>query len=84
MIIPKHIIELAVAGGFDPQFKTRRAEALVCDPLFWKSLGKKLGWGESNGKIEVWDWRGYAKRFYDLLLTSQPTDTFWEELTKMV
>ena len=83
---PKHIIELAIEGGFDPQFKTRRAEALVCDPLFWKSLGKSLGWSGlyycSDGKNRGKNWRVVALEFYDLILTSQPTDKFWEELAK--
>ena len=30
--------------------------------------------------LEVWDWRGYAKEFCDLILTGGDIQKFWDEL----
>ena len=115
MTIPTHIIELAIEGGWKSyneissplvggvQIDKEETE-IICDPTFWKSLGKKLGWSGERclkcGKDWPWisgtrycdacrsadgNWRTdtykyHAHRFYDLILTSQPTDKFWEEL----
>ena len=90
MIIPKHIIELAIEGGLKKKYLPTNimseplalynldAQArLLLVPQFWQALGKRLGWsGEKSGY--------QAHVFYDLLLTKGDTDKFWEELTKKV
>ena len=65
-------------------------QVIALDPSFWQSLGKALGWAEytswleqyHEGSIDLTDltWRRNATRFYDLILTGQPTDQFWKEI----
>lgn len=57
-------------------------EVIVLDPTFWQSLGKSLGWEESEptNPLGIPKWRNEAGIFYDLILTNQPTDIFWQEL----
>ena len=98
MNIPKEAIEKAIEGGWKPNAHNEGIDwrgviqpwqATACDPSFWQSLGKALGWTEridgglkyENGfykKLPVEQW--YAHKFYDLILTGGDTEVFWKEL----
>lgn len=88
MTIPKEIIEKAIQGGWSTPTPGKWIENegwyahVALDPSFWQALGKSLGWGEGSGGIEVWDWHGYARNFYDHILQGHDTDEFWKELLK--
>lgn len=62
------------------------APLAVCDPTFWQSLGKELGWSEvtpGNAVMSTYfpqTWRYNALRFYDLILTGGDTEEFWVKL----
>lgn len=89
-MIPKHIIELAVKGGWigkavEPTYIDNYYE-VICSPLFWQALGKELGWGTEPAAttregFPVQEWMMFAHRFYDLILTGGSLDEFWKELT---
>lgn len=57
-------------------------QQIALDPLFWQALGKSLLWsdGASHVSNPTPEWMENAHRFYDLILTGQPTDTFWADL----
>lgn len=63
-----------------------RWQEIVLDPTFWQTLGKALGWGEADTGLDdqmfFWmpEWKRNAHEFYDLILTDQPTDKFWDEI----
>jgi hypothetical protein len=60
-------------------------EEIALDPSFFQALGKALGLEKSdrNTRTEIWlEWKYQAHRFYDLILTGQPTEPFWEALLK--
>lgn len=65
------IIKKAVEGGF--VYDDVSDEAVVCDPLFWQSLGKACGWDEhfSSGVhlIDIEAWLYQAERFHEINLT---------------
>ena len=80
MTLPKHIIELAIEGGWDSDGKknpspTHWHDEWILDPLFWQALF-------GNDAREIW--RHKALEYFDLLLISRPTDKFWEELVKII
>lgn len=60
------------------------------DPLFWRALGKALGWQERhcscNGYSYQCDcdftWLVQAHEFFELKLTGGDEKKFWEELLK--
>ena len=96
-MIPKEIIELAVAGGWkgwwdnslgpvkiiDNHSNAVGWEIVALDATFWQALGKALGWENEQAKkagVEWLEWKHWAFEFYDLILTNQPTDTFWQEI----
>lgn len=96
MNIPKAVIEKAIEGGYEGAFinplnqlEYRKHPAQIAlDPLFWQALGKALEWEEGKKIYNrgIWDrsireiWCENAHRFYDLILTGQPTEPFWDEL----
>lgn len=96
MNIPTWALEAAIRGGWstyggiDTQdFKeiaeTPAAQALIIlDPEFWKCLGKELGWTDySTIPVDAWKHNHFHRHAFDLfhlILTSQPTEPFWEPL----
>lgn len=52
----------------------------VLDSTFWQSLGKALGWEPKYNDGGNYYWGQYAHRFYDLILSNQDTQPFWDEL----
>lgn len=78
-MIPKTIIEKAFEGGYKSRVGDLVSwEEIALDPAFWQCLGKALGWERYT--MPYGDWKMYARRFYDLILTGQSTDEFWKEL----
>lgn len=73
-------------GLFDVDTDFTSYEEIALDPLFFQALGKSLGWDDTTGfyadfQSKKYNQVGvYAHTFYDLILTNQPTDTFWEEI----
>ena len=69
-------------GTDRPMIKKVWPEAVALDAKFWQGLGEALGWS-----MRVVG-RGYSgcddtsHRFYDLMLTGQPTEGFWEKVLK--
>lgn len=98
MTIPNKIIELAVDGGYQLMVSGSGVNYgnMILDPLFWKSLGKQLGWlrytrndgdSASNPSIEDMPNQGWkeshlhhAHQLFNLLLTGGDTDVFWRDL----
>lgn len=55
---------------------------VALDAPFWQTLGKSCGWGMELGDRDNNAWKHKAMYFYDLILTGQPTDKYWEDLLK--
>lgn len=90
----RHKNFVADTGSYDFQVVDTETGAVVLrlpyaeialDPTFWQALGKSLGWKDWEGKyspavnIQL-AWQYEAHRFYDLILTGQSTEQFWEEI----
>ena len=60
---------------------TRRVweEGVALDAGFWQGLGAALGWSNRDVGGGYSGWADNAHKFYDLMLTGQPTDQFWEK-----
>jgi len=60
---------------------TRRVweEGVALDAGFWQGLGAALGWSNRDVGGGYSGWADNAHKFYDLMLTGQPTDRFWKE-----
>lgn len=84
-------------GLFDVDTDFTSYEEIALDPTFWQALGKALGWSEyavcnihgqpctlNCTQAFPFEYMYQAHRFYDLILTQQPTDTFWEEIISSV
>lgn len=85
------IIKKAIEGGWknenfpnlDPQYMGDMYRIIVCDPLFWQSLGKTCEWTEiykNCGRkgidkccceydARTEEWKYYAIRFHEINLT---------------
>lgn len=93
-MIPKNIIEKAIAGGWNypPWFEdtyflvqtnTPTADKILdtwtaLDPDFWMALGKEMGWQDAEFFVH-----DKAPRFYDLILrkaSQEEMDSFWKSL----
>ncbi len=72
--------------ALDPTFWQALGKALGWDfeELICKACGKdECGRGWHCGTTQAKQtWINEARRFYDLILTGQPTDKFWEEILK--
>jgi hypothetical protein len=65
-----------------PMIKKIWPEAVALDANFWQGLGEAVGWStRAVGRGYYW-WADTAHRFYDLMLTGQPTEGFWEKVLK--
>lgn len=63
---------------------------VALDTTFWQALGKALGWGKTDNcwgcgydegaTIDTYVWFVNAHKFYDLILTNQPTEAFWQSI----
>lgn len=53
---------------------------IFLQPSFWQALGKARGWGEGDGSVKVWDWRGYWHRFIDHLAEGKDAESFFKDL----
>lgn len=80
---------LSANEGEEIDFFEITSHQIALSPDFWRALGKALGWGIEvrdgrewkvgrDGYINVW--QSYAMDFYDLVLSEQPTEPFWEKL----
>jgi hypothetical protein len=60
---------------------TRRVweEGVALDAGFWQGLGAALGWSNRDVGGGYSGWADNAHKFYDLMLTGQPTDQFWKK-----
>lgn len=80
-------------SDIDGQIVKGKTQVLACDPSFWQALGKSLRWKRvmpsgrnvkdpTKKQFEMMEdeWKWNAHRFYDILLTKQPTDMFWAEI----
>lgn len=77
------IIIKAIEGGWRdkptyPEFREKwiawlaawRKHEIVCDPLFWASLGKACGWDEYIGdKFKITGWASKAMNFQKINYT---------------
>jgi len=89
-------IRLAIdKGGYSLMYPNRTLQyhRHVCtqDPLFWKSLGKVLGWKDygSVERLEALyagltpkDWKTTAHRYLKIKLTGGDEEQFWKNLLK--
>jgi len=87
MITPMgQAIKKAIEGGLDYSPISPRAnpELLFLKPLFWKCLGKSLGWGKEDEQIALiykWKaWQYYWHSFIDHLAEGKDIDSFFKEL----
>lgn len=63
---------------------------LVCDPLFWQSLGKACGWDKDNmfynenGCYKLISWRRVSLKFHEINLTEgwDKAVEYLQEITK--
>lgn len=94
IMIPKHFIELAIAGGWKERFgdshwsntnnqtKIWNYTAIALDPTFWQALGRALDKNQDYGWSPNW-WLAKAKDFLHLVLTSSTEEhlsAFWDRL----
>jgi hypothetical protein len=86
-MIPKDAIKKAIKGGYTfggmdaAQTKTSYfsyKDSIALDPSFWQSLGKALGWPQSN--LAFTGWQNRAHDFYDLILMGGDTEVFWKDI----
>ena len=61
----------AMEGGWNPLNSPQWQEGFL-DPLYWKCLGKTMGWGEG--------WRGYSRHFWNHSLEGKSIESFFETL----
>lgn len=91
-MIPKQAVEKAIEEGWgrmktaDPKRREgliREAlkiqERLSLDPTFWQALFPTDKWTKNSGEYKYLE---QAHRFYDLILTNQPTEPFWDNILK--
>lgn len=72
-------------------------EEIICDPEFWKALGKEKGWNKKTmcetcflagfyalkDCSRCWgEWFLRARDYYSLVLFGDNTQQFWEEIMK--
>lgn len=74
------------------------AQEIICDPLFWRALGKAKGWvgktecrecfiagfaAEDNCTYCEPEWKTKACQFFDILMTNGDTSKFWDSITSL-
>jgi hypothetical protein len=84
MLIPREALHKAVQGGWRTYKDFQFANAMHGPRQFVMLIGKGI-----NGAVtrRVWEegvaldagWADNAHKFYDLMLTGQPTDQFWKK-----
>ncbi len=62
--------------------KSVQQEGVALDAGFWQGLGGALGWSDRDVGRGYSGWADNAHKFYDLMLTGQPTERFWEKILK--
>jgi hypothetical protein len=77
-----HSVVLIRQGTDRPMIKKVWPEAVALDAKFWQGLGEALGWSMRDVGRGYSGWADTAHRFYDLMLTGQPTEGFWEKVLK--
>ncbi len=77
-----HSVVLIRQGIDRPMIKKVWPEAVALDAQFWQGLGEALGWSTRDVGRGYSGWADTAHRFYDLMLTGQPTEKFWEKVLK--
>jgi hypothetical protein len=77
-----HSVVLIGPGADRPIVKKVWPEAVALDAGFWQGLGEALGWSMRDVGRGYSGWADNAHRFYDLMLTGQPTEGFWEKVLK--
>jgi hypothetical protein len=77
-----HSVVLIRQGTDRPMIKKIWPEAVALDANFWQGLGEALGWSMRDVGRGYSGWADTAHRFYDLMLTGQPTEGFWEKVLK--
>lgn len=88
----KEALKLAVEEGFrttdyqeDYILKWRMYEIVTFDPLFWKAVGKELGWTSVNTAcnkcgIPFNGWKGHWHKFIEHLSEGGTPDSFFTNL----
>lgn len=83
----QEIIKKAIEGGWKPGYKNSSKEEhlyfvihdyeapteqeIVCDPIFWQSLGKACGWEEAHkeNNFSKAEWVYQGRMFHEINLT---------------
>lgn len=90
----KDAVKLALAGGWvctvcvEPEKNYHwYKSSILLDPLFWRALGKSLGWEEiehthmvTKKNVVTKMWLSYWHRFIDHLAEGKDAESFFEEL----
>ncbi len=79
---PRQSVMLIGKGTKGTATKSVRQEGVALDAGFWQGLGESLGWSNRDVGRGYSGWADNAHKFYDLMLTGQPTDRFWEKILK--
>jgi len=75
-------IQKALDGGWNGhQSWIKNPSAVFLDPLFWRSLGKAMGWcTEEVARYGLIGYVAYWHRFIDHLASGKDANSFFEEL----
>jgi len=79
---PRQSVVLIGKGINGAVTKSVRQEGVALDAGFWQGLGGALGWSDRDVGRGYSGWADNAHKFYDLMLTGQPTERFWEKILK--
>jgi hypothetical protein len=79
---PRQSVMLIGKGTKGTATRSVRQEGVALDAGFWQGLGEALGWSNRDVGRGYSGWADNAHKFYDLMLTGQPTDRFWEKILK--
>lgn len=85
-----------VTNGSDRYLNMVGQAVIVQDPLFWKALGRGLGWGEMSyefnfmelgcAEMEYWNgverWKYESHRYFETLMSGNSEVEFWEGILK--
>jgi len=76
---PRQFVMLIGKGINGAVTKRVWEEGVALDAGFWQGLGAALGWSNRDVGGGYSGWADNAHKFYDLMLTGQPTDQFWKK-----
>lgn len=74
-------IEKAIEGGWDTEGDVKRVNHptyIVCDPAFWQSLGKAMGWDDKSKIKDYWKFNWHS--LIDHLADGGSIESYFEKL----